>query len=417
MNTQNGILRVGETVSIRRKLAIIAGIYFIEGFPMGMAADVWPIYLRTHDASLGEIGRVAGLSIAWTLKFFWSPLIGRFGIYRHWIAAALVTMALALLTVGSLEPTPVSHLLLTAFAMYCLASATQDIAIDAYAIGLTARGEEAPVNSMKASAYRIGALASGAGLLYLPQWIGWPRTFYAAAALSLLMFVLSRKLPPVPGSAASLRALGQAFRRWQQRPALLALLLFVFLYRLGDLSMGPMIKPLWVDRGYTPERIADFTVTLGTILIIAGATVGGFVMQRIGMRNALLALGACALGSNFVYAAVAAFPESGTLGLVSASAFESFSAGLGSMAFMSFLMRICEKKHAAVQYAFLTALAGCGRGVLFVAGDLAEALGYAFYFAMTGLLAIPSLVLVFRLQGWIEAPEAGGTGAASDTEL
>ncbi len=403
-------------MSLRRKLAIIAGIYLIEGFPMGMAADVWPIYLRTHDASLGEISRVAGLSIAWTLKFFWSPLIGRFGTYRLWISTALVTMALALLAIGSLKSAPISHFLLTAFAIYCLASATQDIAIDAYAIDLTARGEEAPINSMKASAYRIGALASGAGLLYLPQWIGWQPVFYVAAAINLLMFVLIRRLPSVTGGTTSLHATLHAFRRWGQRREFFALLFFVFLYRLGDLSMGPLLKPFWVDRGYTPERIADFTVTLGTILIIAGATVGGFVMQRIGMRNALLALGACALGSNFVYAAAAAFPQSGTLGMIAASAFESFSAGMGSMAFMSFLMRICEKEHAAVQYAFLTALAGSGRIVLFVAGDLAEAIGYADYFFVTGLIAIPSLALVFRLQGWIESPEADSVGVASDTE-
>lgn len=400
---------------IRRKLAIIAGIYLIEGFPMGMAADVWPIYLRTHGASLSEIGRVAGLSIAWTLKFLWSPPIGRFGIYRYWIASALVAMSLALLAIGSATPQPMSGFLLTAFAIYCLASATQDIAIDAYAIGLTARGEEGPINSMKASAYRIGALLSGAALLYLPKQIGWRATFHVASALTILMFVSTLRLPAASSGNTSWPAMAYAFQRWGRRPALLTMLGFVFLYRLGDLSMGPMIKPLWVDRGYTPDRIADITVALGTLLIIAGATVGGFVMQRIGMRRALLVLGACALGSNFVYAAAAAFPQSGTLGLVTASAFESFSAGLGSMAFMSFLMRICDKEHAAVQYAFLTALASSGRILNFVSGNLAEAMGYSAYFVLTGVIALPSLVLIAQLQGWIDASEVGVEDALSDT--
>lgn len=402
-------------MSIRRKLAIVAGIYLIEGFPMGMAADVWPIYLRMHGASLPEIGRVAGLSIAWTLKFLWSPLIGRFGIYRYWVAAALVAMALALLAVGSTTPQPMSSFLFTAFAIYCLASATQDIAIDAYAIGLTAHGEEGPINGMKASAYRIGALLSGAALLYLPERIGWRSTFHVAAILTLLMFVSVLQLPAIPHGNTSLPAMAHALRSWGRRPALWSMLGFVFLYRLGDLSMGPMIKPLWVDRGYTPERIADITVTLGTALIIAGATVGGFVMQRIGMRRALLVLGACALGSNFVYAAAAAFPQTGILGLVTASAFESFSAGLGSMAFMSFLMRICDKEHAAVQYAFLTALASSGRILNFVSGNLTETIGYASYFAFTGLLALPSLMLIAQLQGWISASEACVGDVESDT--
>ena len=144
---------------------------------MGVYADVWPVFFRRHGATLAEIGWLSGLSIAWSLKVLLvaarstasasggagSPRAsrdGRLPARRSPARIADGVGALAWLAIG----------------LFCLASATQDIAIDAYTIGLVERGREGPANSVRITAYRVGLIAAG-GMLLLPRWIGWSGAF------------------------------------------------------------------------------------------------------------------------------------------------------------------------------------------------------------------------------------------------
>jgi PAT family beta-lactamase induction signal transducer AmpG len=382
-------------VNLRRKLSIIALVYVIEGFPMGVH-DLWPIFLRRHGASLAEIGLLGGLSLAWTLKVFWSPLIDRFGDRRQWIAASLAVMTAAVLWIGQSDARDVSVLLWLAFGLYCLASATQDIAIDAYSIGITDPGEEGPVNSIKAIAYRGGMLLATA-LLLLPRWIGWPATFAIAGMLSALMAASVFAAPRVATPDRARHELWPALRRWLGDGSGVAVIGFVMFFRIGDLAMGPMLSPLWVDRGFSDEEIALVSKALGIGAFVLGAGVGGWVVFRIGIRRSLWIFGALALLSNLGYATVAAFPEFGRTGFYAAALLESLCSGLVSAAFLSYLMRICQREHAAVQYALLTAAyrlpAVPAAGL---SGFLTERLDYAAYFALTALIALPAFAFLPR---------------------
>ncbi len=152
----------GVGVSLRRKLAVIALVYVIEGFPMGIFVDVLPVFFRRLGVSKAEIGFLAGLSVAWSLKVLWSPLIDRFGLRRQWISGANVAMAAALLLVARSGADALTAAIWLAVSAYCIASATQDIAIDAYTIGLVDRGEEGPANAMRMTGYRLGVLRCAA---------------------------------------------------------------------------------------------------------------------------------------------------------------------------------------------------------------------------------------------------------------
>jgi PAT family beta-lactamase induction signal transducer AmpG len=382
-------------VNLRRKLSIIALVYVIEGFPMGVH-DLWPIFLRRHGASLTEIGLLVGLSAAWALKVFWSPLVDRFGERRQWIAGALTVMSVSIICVGQSDASQISVWLWFAFGLYCLASATQDIAIDAYSINITDPGEEGPVNSVKAVAYRAGMVLATA-LLLLPRWIGWAATFTVAAALSALMAVSVFRAPRVAVPERARREFWPALRRWLGAGHGIAVFAFVMLFRIGDLAMGPMLGPFWVDRGFTDEEIALVSKALGIGAFVLGAAIGGWVVFRIGIRRSLWTLGALALLSNFGYSAVAAFPESGRVGVYAASLVESLCSGLVSAAFLSYLMRICQREHAAVQYALLTAAYRVlGVPVAAISGFLTERLDYAAYFALTALMALPAFAFLPR---------------------
>jgi PAT family beta-lactamase induction signal transducer AmpG len=387
-------------LSLRRTLAVIAGLYLIEGFPAALHLDVWPVYLRESGVDLDTIGRVSALSAAWALKVVWSPLVDRYGERHHWVAAALAVSALALLALARLEPAESARAIFVAIAVVCLASATQDIAIDAYSIGLVQPGAEGPANAARVAAFRTALLLFGGGVLLLPGLVGWPATHQALAfaALGLALFALA--VPRVPVPAAERRDLLGSFRGWRGRGALPAVLGFVLLFRLPDLAMGPMVAPFWVDGGIPREEIALVKSGIGFGATLAGAALGGFLVRRLGIGRSLWAAGALAMVSNLGYAG-AALAGGGRAAIFSASVAESLCSGVAAVGFMSFLMRICERAHAAVQYAALTSLG-------FLAGSLArgfsgmaaEQLGYAGFFAVTALLALPAFALLPAAARW-----------------
>jgi PAT family beta-lactamase induction signal transducer AmpG len=409
-------------VTLRRTLAVVAGLYFIEGFPMGVYADVWPVYFRRHGVELEAIGWLSTLGLAWSAKVLWSPLVDRFGERRGWIAGALAVMSAALAAVAGLGAQP-DALLVGVLAAYCLASATQDVAIDAYTIGLCERGQEGPVNAARTTAYRIGLVTAGGGLLFLPRWIGWPGTFACAAAVSAALAPAVFRAPRIAVPPAARAQTLAPLARWLRLPGAAGVLGFVMLFRVGDLAMGPMVKPLWVDRGFSDEEIGTITTVLGSLATVAGAAIGGAFVARFGIARGLLWLGLAALGSNLGYAAAAASPEAWRPAMIAASLAESLCAGLAVTAFLSFCMRICEKEHAAVQYALLSALFVLpGRLIGGASGQLTAQFGYATYFALTAACALPAFAFLpwaRRRLAWLDeqasAQRSAGSGASERT--
>jgi PAT family beta-lactamase induction signal transducer AmpG len=179
----------------------------------------------------------------------------------------------------------------------------------------------------------------------------------------------------------------------------------VLLYKLGDAAIGPMVKPFWVDRGLTLEEIALVSTTFGVGAAVVGSLVGGVFTSRRGIFTSLWVLGLVHASANLGYAA-AAWSGAGRPAIYAASLAESFTAGLGTAAFLSFLMNVCDKEQAATQYALLSALfnlSGSFAGSL--SGRGVEWLGYGSYFALTFVVALPCYALLPWVRGWIrEAP-------------
>jgi PAT family beta-lactamase induction signal transducer AmpG len=421
-------------MTLRSKLGWISVLYFAEGFPFGIVKDVLPVYLRVHGVDLAQIGYLSLASLPWALKVLWSPLIDRFGERRQWIFFCLVALAIlsALMPYFDARVAPVAFwIVLLAFTC---ASATQDMAIDSYTIGILEPGEEGDANGVRASAYRVALIVGGGILVALSPWLGWAGVFRVAAVVFALLAVATRYTPAQP-LAASEPGVGAfaAIEVWASRRGAWAVVLFVLIYKLGDAAMGPMVKPFWVDRGLGVEEIGLVSTSAGVAAAVIGALLGGHFTSRYGIVRGLWVLGLAQALSNIGYAAVAwldppvptpmsfsslghflastgaAVAEPGR-GLVwAASIFESFTGGLGTAAFLSFLMHICEKRHAAVQYALLSAIFALSRDLAGAASGLATTrLGYGAYFMLTFALALPSLALIPILRGWI-SERAGGT--------
>lgn len=383
---------------LQRKLAWIAVLYFAEGLPFGIAYDVWPVYFRLHGVSLREIGLMSLLSLPWTLKLLWAPAVDRWGNRQHWMAVALVSLGSATLLVPAFDAGNPGLLLWAVMLAFTLASATQDIAIDAYAVDLAGPGEEGAINGVRVTAARVALLVGGGGLITAAGWWGFEPLFVATAALFFLLAATAWASPRIPLAANRRRSPIKPVLAWLFRPQMLTVLAFTLLFKLGDSTLGRMVKPFWVDRGYTLEEIGLISVTLGTVLTILGALAGGWFVSRHGIFAGLLWLGLLQMLSNLGYVGVAALslPRES---IYVASAFESFTQGLGTAAFLSFLMSQCEKEHAATQYALLSATFALSRDLVGAFSGLGvETLGYAVYFAVTTALATPGLLLLIPLR-------------------
>jgi len=376
--------------------SVAALLYFSEGLPFGIVNDLMPVYLRVHGVDLTTIGFLSTVASAWTLKVFWSPLIDAFGTYRRWIAIAVLAMAGCMIALA-VSPENFGTAFWTIITIFAIASATQDLAVDAFTIRATPQEFVGPVNSIRVAAYRAALIVGGGGLVALSGVIGWRGSFAASAAIAVIVFVIALRLPEDRGAGADRKSIVDLFRglgEWLRRPRAGVLLAIVLLYRLGELAIYTMIKPYWVDRGYSPAEIGTITAVIGVIVSILGAIAGGAIVARIGLYRSMLWLGAAQVLSNLGYAIVAT-THAGRWAIYAAAIVENIGYGLGTGAFLAFLMAICDRERAATEYAMLTAAFGLTRVLIGTpSGWIAKTAGYPSYFWLTVFLGIPGLLLV-----------------------
>jgi PAT family beta-lactamase induction signal transducer AmpG len=381
-------------VTKRKILFWIAVLYFAEGLPFGIAYDVWPVFFRVHGVSLREIGLMSLLSLPWTWKLVWAPLVDRWGSRQHWITACLFVLGATTLAIVPQDASYPSFLMWSLLLLFTTASATQDIAIDAYAVDVATPKTIGSINGTRVSAARVALMVGGGGVVFLADYTSWSNLWVALAIAFFLLAVAAWLSPRVPLEASERRHAIRPVLRWALRWQMVPVLLFVLLFKVGDSTLGRMVKPFWVDQGYSLKEIGLISVSLGTVLTILGAIAGGWIVNRYGIFKSLLWLGLAQLVSNLGYVAVAAL-ELPRESIYVASVIESFTQGLGTAAFLSFLMNLCDKEHAATQYAILSAMFALTRDVAGAfTGIGVESLGYAVFFALTTALAVPGLALL-----------------------
>ncbi len=376
------------------RLAWIAAISFASGFPFGLVNEALPVYLRTHGASLVDVGNVQAATFPWTFKFFWAPLVDRLGTRRRWIGACLAGLALLTAAFASFETSGLSRVFWLVVLGMVILSATQDIAIDAYTIESTTTRELGVANSVRISAYRVAMFTAGGILIWLAGRIGWQASFIAGAVVLGGLMAGTLLMPSVSRGAAAPVAVWEPLRALFARRGIWAVAVFALLFKLDIAAMEPMTRPFWVDRGLTLTEIGAILTTGRMLATIAGAVVGGIFTTRWGIFRGLWVLGLIQALSSLGYWGAAAVAPSKPV-IVAVALFENFAAGLGTAAFVAFLMSVCEKRFAATQYAVLSALLALTRSVAgWLSGGLAERAGYAPYFLLTFALAFPAYLLL-----------------------
>ncbi|MDI6852465.1 MAG: MFS transporter [Deltaproteobacteria bacterium] len=410
-------------LSLPLKLLVVGVLYFAEGVPYGFVVTTLSFYLRTQGVPLEQIGLLSLLGLAWSLKLIWSPLVDRFGATRAaWLVPAQVTIILCLmgLTYQTGQPATLGFWVLV--GLLCIASATQDLAVDAYTIDLLETRELGIANGVRNGTYRAGALAAGSGLLIASDLLGWRAAFVglvavmAALIVTILVFRPFR-LPRLvtdganPGQQGGWRTVSTAYRTLRRHPYFWAIVLFTLTYKAGDALMATMISPFWKDQGFSATQFGTVSGILGAVATILGGLVGGVLTSRWGIGRGIWTMGMFQAFSNLGYWAAAlpgmsgrvlfelSVPLAGRIvpvyPIYLASQGESFSSGLGSAAFMAFLMSLCDKRFSAMHYAFFAMLFSFGARIFgYLGGWGAAYFGYADFFFLSFLAAWPAFVLL-----------------------
>jgi PAT family beta-lactamase induction signal transducer AmpG len=394
----------------KKKLGIVALLYLIQGAPAAILWEVLPVYFRLHGVSLRAIGGLRLLELPYSMKVFWSPLVHRFGDRRLWVTVCMLGIAAVLIALPFVNVAGVGWIVL--FLILCLTtlSATQDVAIDSYSVGFVERDEEGAANGVRASAYRVALVMVGGGMVFLAALLAWNQLFILAGIVFALLGFSVLVIPQLSLPKEAREHWLQGFLGWAGTWKVIPLILFVLTYKLGEFAIGPMVKPFWVDYGKSIWPLQDdlmfqiglFPTTFGIVLSVLGALLGGAFISRFGIFHAVWALGLLQATSNLGYSFVD-WMNLGKLGLYGASMFESLSGGLGTAAFLAFLMNICQKEHATIQYAFLSSIFSLtGRLIGGISGLGAERYGYGNYFAITFLLSLPAYLLLPWVKQWIQ---------------
>ena len=403
---------------LNRRMLICIFTGFASGMPLYVLISLVPAWLRTEGVGLKEIGFFALIGLPYIWKFVWSPLLDRYslslftykpGLRRSWMLSTQVLLLVTIGALGFLDPLTQ----LWPIAWLCLGiaflSATQDIVLDAYRRQILPDQELGLGNSIHVNAYRVGGLIPGSLSLVLSDFLPWETVFLITAAFVLvgIALTLSIKEPPCthqqPATlqAAIVEPFNEFFSRQGVQQALL-ILAFMLLYKLGDSMATALATPFYLDMGFSKTEIGIVAKQAALWPMIIGGIAGGILMLKIGINRALWLFGFVQIISILGFAVLARVGGGlWLLGLV--IGFEYLGVGLGTAAFVAFIARTTNPAFAATQFALFTALTAVPRTVASAAtGIIVEGVGWENFFYMCTLIAIPGMLLLFKVAPWNE---------------
>lgn len=394
------------------------------------------------------------------LDRFEPPFLGR---RRGWLLVSQLGLAAACFLMATLDPARQIWAMGGCAVAIAFLSASQDIVFDAYRSDLLAPAERGAGAAVSVFGYRMAMLVSGGlALILADQWLGWPGAFQAMGALFVLIAAVTIFTPAVPqpaiertpvrrelaGFAAMLAAgvavwilsrlampdaLGEdrfgmlawntgalvaasAAALWAARAAgfpsfvepwdnffsrrhAVWLLALIVLYKLGDAFAGSLTTTFLIRGvGFTATEVGSVNKVMGLTATIIGALLGGIWLAKRSLYNALLVFGIAQAVSNFGYWVLAVMPRDLSLMAVAVGV-ENLCGGMGTAAFVAFLMALTDRRFSAAQYALLSALASVGRVYVGpVSGVMVDAIGWADFYLFTVVTALPGLGLLWWLR-------------------
>ena len=397
---------------------------FAAGLPLLLVLGTLSFRLREAGIDRSTIGYLSWVGLAYGFKWAWAPLVDRvplpglnawLGRRRSWLLLSQLGVAAGLVGMALADPRAGLTAVVWCALAVAFASATQDIALDAYRIESAPTEQQPALAASYQTGYRLAMIWAGAGVLWLAARAqggtagydnhAW-QVAYLVMAASMALGVLTVLLSPEPAPrviaparnaaewvrSALVEPFADFFKRYKWQAALILALIAV--YRISDVVMGIMANPFYVDMGYTKDEVAAVTKIYGVIMTLAGAFVGGSLALRFGvMRVLMLGAGLSAL-TNLLFAWLAGYGHS-VPALIAVVSADNLASGIASAAFVGYLSSLTNISYSATQYALFSSLMlMLPKFIAGFSGDYVNAFGYAGFFTSTALLGLPVLVLV-----------------------
>lgn len=407
MNTEN---KLKQTIFNKRMLiCVFTG--FTSGLPLYILISLLPAWLRSEGVDLKSIGLFSLISLPFTWKFIWAPLFDRYtlplGRRRGWLLLTQLALLISIPLFGFLHATLDIWTVAYFATLVAFFSASQDIVLDAYRRELLPDIELGLGNVVHVNAYKIAGLVPGSLSLILADHMPWKSVFLITALFMLpgiVMTLLVQEPALKQGAPKTLKqAVVEPFHEFISRNGLntaLLILVFIFLYKLGDSMAVALATPFYLDMGFTKTEIGLVAKNAGLWASVAGGILGGIWMIKLGINRALWVFGAVQMLAilGFAWLALAGH-NLWVLALV--IGFEAFGVGLGTAAFVAYIAQTTHPLYTATQFALFTSLAAVPRTVANAAtGFLVESLGWFNFYMLCFLLAIPGMVLLVKIAPW-----------------
>jgi PAT family beta-lactamase induction signal transducer AmpG len=391
----------------RMLVALLMG--FSCGLPLLLTISVLQAWMKEEGVDLTVIGMMALVGLPYTLKFLWAPVLDRFtlpflGRRRGWLLVAQGALILSISGLGFTDPGKSPWMVACIAFLVTFFSASQDIVVDAY------RREDLPDeelglgSSLYVNGYRVGMLlASGGGLImadHMPFFM-----VYQIMAACLLPGVATTLLAPEPeihaGTPKTIKeAVFDPLIEYFQRQGALWILAFILLYKIGDTMASAMTIPFYLDIGFSKTQIGAVVKLFGFWATVGGTLIGGIIMLRLEINRSLWIFGFLQAISTAGFAILARIGNS-LPALSAVIAFENFSSGMGTAAFVTFMASITNKKFTATQYALLSSLMGVPRVMASApTGFMVKKLGWETFFIICTLIAAPGILLLLKFESW-----------------
>ncbi len=397
---------------LNRRMLICVFTGFTSGLPLYVLVQLVPAWLRVEGVGLAEIGFFALVGFPYTWKFLWSPIMDRYtlpflGRRRGWMLVTQLALLASIGAMGFIKPELSIWTVAYLAAAVAFFSASQDIVLDAYRRELLPDIELGIGNAIHVQAYRLAGLVPGSLALILADFLPWHVVFAVVAlfmGVGLLLTLFIQEAIVNPSPPKSLRdAVIEPFREFIERKGVATaglILAFMFLYKLGDNMATALQSPFFLDVGFTLTQIGVISKFAALIAAIVGGLAGGIAMIKLGINRALWLFGIVQVISILGFALLSVMgADPWMLGAV--VAFEYLGVGLGTAAFTAFIARATNPVFAATQFALFTALTAVPRTLAnAVTGVIVEQVGWTNFFLLCTALAIPGMLLLFKVAPW-----------------
>jgi PAT family beta-lactamase induction signal transducer AmpG len=400
---------------------------FASGLPLGLVWVAIPDWMRDIGVDIRVVGLITLAQAPWTFKVLWAPLMDRYvppfwGRRRGWMAVTQVVLLVLGLLMAGVGQRPDAIWVVGALAMaIALAAASQDIAIDAYAVEVLRKDEQGAAAGARTAIYRAAYSLAGSAAISMAARLGWPMVNVLLALMYVPMLLITWKSPEPDVQAPPPQTLREAvwlpFLSFLTRPRALEILAFVVLYKLSDQLTQSLTRPFLIDMGYNADQrgIAVGLITLVTTMV--GAVFGSWVTTLAGLGHALWIFGFLQLFSNLGYYVLSILGKPVSLALYGATGFELLASGMGTGAFSVLLLRLTEKRFSATQYALFSSLFALPRVTAGpITGFAVNAVGWPNFFLSTLIIGLPGLLMLHRFAPFgVREPQFEHTGRPAAT--